>query len=213
MRCLYSANRSRFGATSPFRPALNGIAKAIADAFGPRVEVTDAGLAGVRGIGPLDGESRHARAHAEIGEDPAGPGRLDGEARVRQHHADGHGEGDVLRSQDAGVDGPVADRRLLPDMDPLPLGGGLQGPFRWPEGLGRLPFVARLDAQHADGRAAGLALRIDADPRLQGAGPVEAPLPAARSSARPCRRRRAVPERRPARLAGPARPGCPHINT
>ena len=30
-----SANRSRFGATSPFRPALNCIAKAVADASGP----------------------------------------------------------------------------------------------------------------------------------------------------------------------------------
>lgn len=141
----------------------------------PRVEVIDAGLAGVGGIGPLDGEARHARAHAEIGKDPAGPGRLDGEDRVREHHADGHGEGDILRSQDAGIDGHVADRRLLPDIDPFQLGGGLQGPFRWPEGLA-LPLVARLEAQHADGFAAGLALRIDADPRVQGAGKVEAPF-------------------------------------
>lgn len=118
--------------------------------IGPRVEVIDAGLAGVRGVGPLDGEARHARAHAEIGEDGAVPGRLDGEDRAREHHADDHGEGDILRSQDAGGDGHVADRRLLPDMDPLPLGGGLQGPFGLPEALA-LPFVARLEAQHADG--------------------------------------------------------------
>ncbi len=139
-----------------------------------RVEMIDAGLAGIGGIGPLDGDARHARAHPEIGKDLAGPGRLDGENRVRQHHADGHGEGDVLRSQDAGGDGHVADRRLLPDVEALQLGGGLQGPFRWPEGLA-LPFVARLEAQHADGLAAGLALRIDADPRGQGAGKVRAP--------------------------------------
>ena len=135
----------------------------------------DAGLAGVRGVGPLHGEARHARAPAEIGEDRAGPGRLDGEDRVREQHADGHGEGDVLRSQGAGGDGHVADRRLLPDIEALQFGGGLQGPFRWPEGLA-LPFVARLDAQHADGLAAGLALRIDADPRVQGAGKIEAPF-------------------------------------
>ncbi len=125
----------------------------------------DAGLAGIGGIGALDGDARHARAHAEIGKDLAGPGRLDGEDRVREHHADGHGEGDVLRSQDAGGDGHVADRRLLPDIEPLQLGGGLQGPVRLSEGLA-LPFVARLEAQHADGFAAGLALRIDADPRV-----------------------------------------------
>jgi len=29
---------------------------------------------------------------------------------------------------------------------------------------------ARLEAQHADGFAAGLALRIDSDPRVQGPG-------------------------------------------
>lgn len=135
----------------------------------------DAGLAGIGGIGPLDGDARHAGAHAEIGKDPAGPGRLDGEDRVREHHADGHGEGDVLRSQDAGVDGHVADRRLLPDVEALQLGGGFQAPFRWPEGLA-LPFVAGLEAQHADGFAAGLALRIDADPRVQGAGKIKAPF-------------------------------------
>lgn len=141
----------------------------------PRVEMIDAGLARVRGIRPLDGDARHARSHAEIGKDLAGPGRLDGEDRVREHHADGHGQGDILRSQDAGVDGHVADRRLLPDMDPLQLGRGLQAPFRLPEGLA-LPFVGRLEAQHADGFAAGLALRIDTDARVQVAGKVEAPF-------------------------------------
>ena len=141
----------------------------------PRVEMVDAGLAGIGGIGPLDRQARHARPHAEIGKDLAGIGRLDVEDRVREHHADGHGEGDVLRSQDAGVDGHVADRRLLPDIEALQLGGGFQGPFRWPEGLA-LPFVARLEAQHADGFAAGLPLRIDADPRVRGAGKIEAPF-------------------------------------
>lgn len=63
--------------------------------------MVDAELAGVRGIGPLDGEARHARTHAEIGEDPARPGRLDGVDRVRERHADGHGEGGVLHSQGA----------------------------------------------------------------------------------------------------------------
>lgn len=143
-----------------------------------RVEIIDAGLAGIGGIGRLDGQARHARSHAEIGKDPAGPGRLDGEDRAREHHADGHGEGDILRSQDAGGDGHVADRRLLPDVEALQLGGGLQAPFRWPEGLA-LPFAARLEAQHANGFAAGLPLRIDADARVQGAGKIEAPF-------RPC---------------------------
>ena len=93
----------------------------------------DAGLAGIGGIRPLDGHARHARAHAEIGKDLAGPGCLDGEDRARDHHPDGHGEGDVLRSQDARIDGHVADRRLLPDIEALQLGGGLQAPFRLPE--------------------------------------------------------------------------------
>ncbi len=81
-----------------------------------------------------------------------------------------------MRSQGAGIDGHVAERRLLPDIDPLPLGGGLQGLFGLPEGLA-LPFVTRLEAQPADGLAAGLPLRIDADPRVQGAGKVEARFP------------------------------------
>ena len=46
----------------------------------------------------------------------------------------GHGKGEVLRSQDAGGDGPVADRRLLPDVDPLQLGGGFGAHSDCPNG-------------------------------------------------------------------------------
>jgi hypothetical protein len=105
----------------------------------------------------------------------------------------------------------LADRRLLPDMDPLPLGGGLQGPFGWPEGLA-LPFVARLGARHAGGLAAGLPLCIDADARVQGAGQVEAPscraliddaVPAPPSG----------PIETPCPAGGSGTPRVPHINT
>lgn len=172
------------------------------------VEMIDAGLAGVRGIGPLDGEARHARAHAEIGKDRAGPGRLDGEDRVREHHADGHGEGDLLCSQDAGGDGPVADRRLLADVEALPLGGGLQGPFGWPEGVG----VSTRSPPGGPARRQARRRSLPAHrrrPASSGGPAARSPLPAARPSTRPCRRRRTGRCGGPARLAGPARPGCP----
>jgi len=150
VRCLYSANRCRFRATSPFRPALNCIAKAVADASGPESKWLMPSLLGFVELAPWMERRATPAPTPRSGKILLDQGVWTVWTEFASATPTVMGRVACCIPRAPRRDGHVADRRLLPDVEALQLDVGLQAPFRWPEGLA-LPFGARLETQPPTG--------------------------------------------------------------